>query len=115
MSPHCHDLGHAEWRARGEVPRVEARGPDPTGIRATPGGALPHDLPGAPPPEVPATRDQHAVTIGEHVAFAGPRERCPGGTAVRVAAPLDRIPLFPRGGARSPVRGAADAEAEAAL
>jgi alpha-D-xyloside xylohydrolase len=48
MPPHFHDLGHAvEWRARGEVLRVEERGPDSIRVRATPGGALLDDLPGA--------------------------------------------------------------------
>ncbi|MFC8450454.1 TIM-barrel domain-containing protein [Kitasatospora sp. NPDC057223] len=48
MPNHIHDLGGAlEWRARGETLRVEPWGRDSVRVRATPGGALLEDLPGA--------------------------------------------------------------------
>ncbi|GAA3437592.1 glycoside hydrolase family 31 protein [Kutzneria kofuensis] len=68
MSPHFRDLGDAlEWRARGETLRVEAWGPDAVRVRATPGGQLLDDLPGAlldPPPSGGKPR----ITIAEHSA-----------------------------------------------
>lgn len=48
MSQHIHDLGGAlEWRARGETLRIEPWGRDAVRVRATPGGPLLEDLPGA--------------------------------------------------------------------
>lgn len=45
---HFRDLGNAlEWRAGGETLRVEAWGPDAVRVRATPGGPVLDDLPGA--------------------------------------------------------------------
>ncbi|WP_367324545.1 hypothetical protein [Streptomyces sp. HUAS ZL42] len=47
-----HDLGHAlEWRAEGETLCGAASGTDAVRVRATPGGALLKDLPGALLPE----------------------------------------------------------------
>ena len=48
MPTHIHDLGDAlEWRARGETLRIEPWGRDSVRVRATPGGPLLTDLPGA--------------------------------------------------------------------
>lgn len=52
---HFRDLGDAlEWHAKGETLRIDAWGPDSVRVRATPGGPLLDDLPGAlldsPPP-----------------------------------------------------------------
>ncbi|QMU69820.1 TIM-barrel domain-containing protein [Streptacidiphilus sp. P02-A3a] len=56
MPNHIHDLGGAlEWRARGETLRVEPWGRDSVRVRATPGGALLPDLPGALLDADPAT------------------------------------------------------------
>ncbi|MET9225723.1 glycoside hydrolase family 31 protein [Lentzea sp. NPDC003310] len=70
MSPYFRDLGTAlEWRARGETLRVEAWGPDSVRVRATPGGPLLDDLPGAlldapPPAEVEIKiADDHATLV----------------------------------------------------
>ncbi|MCL2730880.1 MAG: family 31 glucosidase [Actinomycetia bacterium] len=69
MATFFHDLGHAlEWRAKGETLRVEAWGPDAVRVRATPGGPLLHDLPGALLPEAAATGDKPVITIGAHTA-----------------------------------------------
>ncbi|MEV0235866.1 TIM-barrel domain-containing protein [Nonomuraea sp. NPDC050786] len=62
------DLGDAlEWRAKGETLRVEPWGPDAVRVRATPGGPLLDDLPGAlldaPPPGAKAQ-----INIAEHHA-----------------------------------------------
>ncbi|MCO1580370.1 glycoside hydrolase family 31 protein [Crossiella sp. SN42] len=69
MSPHFRDLGDAlEWRAKGETLRVEAWGPDAVRVRATPGGPLLADLPGAlldAPPE----GGKPEITLAEHHAI----------------------------------------------
>ncbi|MEU4769379.1 glycoside hydrolase family 31 protein [Actinosynnema sp. NPDC023794] len=67
---HFRDLGDAlEWRAGGETLRVEAWGPDAVRVRATPGGSVLDDLPGAlldaPPgghPEI-GIAEHHATLV----------------------------------------------------
>ena len=62
------DLGDAlEWRARGETLRVEGWGPDAVRIRATPGGPLLDDLPGALL-DVPPPGAKPRISIAEHQA-----------------------------------------------
>ncbi|TDU02585.1 alpha-D-xyloside xylohydrolase [Streptomyces sp. 846.5] len=81
MSQHFHDLGHAlEWRAKGETLRVEAWGPDSVRVRATPGGPLLEDLPGALLDAAPAGA-KPVIVISEHSATL-----VNGATTVRVDA-----------------------------
>lgn len=64
MSPHFHDPGHAaQRRAPNEGPRAEARGPDAVRVRAAPHGAPLDGPPGAPLPEVAATRDETEAAL----------------------------------------------------
>jgi alpha-D-xyloside xylohydrolase len=68
MSPHFHDLGDAlEWRARGETLRIEAWGPDAVRVRATPGGELIDDLPGALL-DTPPAGGKAQISVDEHQA-----------------------------------------------
>ncbi|MFI7641335.1 hypothetical protein [Nonomuraea sp. NPDC049400] len=109
------DLGDAlEWRAKGETLRVEPWGPDAVRVRATPGGPLLDDLPGAlldaPPPGALLGPDLLVAPVTEAGARAravhlpaGARwtgawtgEEHPGGQTITVAAPLERIPLLLR-------------------
>lgn len=65
---HFRDLGDAlEWRARGETLRVEAWGADAVRVRATPGGPLLDDLPGALL-DLPPGMAKPRITIDEHDA-----------------------------------------------
>ncbi len=69
MSPYFRDLGDAlEWRARGETLRVEAWGPDAVRVRATPGGPLLDDLPGALLDVPPGGAKPPRISIAEHDA-----------------------------------------------
>jgi alpha-D-xyloside xylohydrolase len=64
---HFRDLGNAlEWRAGGETLRVEAWGPDAVRVRATPGGPVLDDLPGALLDAPPGGQPQ--IGIAEHHA-----------------------------------------------
>ncbi|MEU0880904.1 glycoside hydrolase family 31 protein [Lentzea sp. NPDC005914] len=68
MPTHFRDLGAAlEWRAKGETLRVEAWGSDAVRVRATPGGPLLEDLPGALLDTPPAGAEAE-IKIGEHHA-----------------------------------------------
>ncbi|KOX28153.1 family 31 glucosidase [Saccharothrix sp. NRRL B-16348] len=64
---HFRDLGNAlEWRANGETLRVEAWGPDAVRVRATPGGPVLDDLPGALLDAPPGAEPE--ISLAEHHA-----------------------------------------------
>ncbi|MEU4449246.1 TIM-barrel domain-containing protein [Actinosynnema sp. NPDC050801] len=64
---HFHDLGNAlEWRANGETLRIEAWGPDAVRVRATPGGPVLDDLPGALLDAPPGGKPE--IVVAEHHA-----------------------------------------------
>ena len=68
MPTYFRDLGNAlEWRAKGETLRVEPWGPDAVRVRATPGGPLLGDLPGALL-DAPPAGGEAEIKIGEHHA-----------------------------------------------
>ncbi|WP_158849685.1 glycoside hydrolase family 31 protein [Saccharothrix deserti] len=64
---HFRDLGNAlEWQANGETLRIEAWGPDAVRVRATPGGPVLDDLPGALLDAPPGGKPE--IGIAEHHA-----------------------------------------------
>jgi alpha-D-xyloside xylohydrolase len=64
---HFRDLGNGlEWRANGETLRIEAWGPDAVRVRATPGGPVLDDLPGALLDVPPGGKPE--IGIAEHHA-----------------------------------------------
>ncbi|WP_327589639.1 hypothetical protein OHA25_23485 [Nonomuraea sp. NBC_00507] len=102
MSPHFRDLGEAlEWRAKGETLRVEAWGPDALFL-------LGPDLLIAPVTEAGARERAVHLPAGARWTDAWTGEEHDGGRTVSVAAPLERIPLFLRDGARLPIRNRKD-------
>jgi alpha-D-xyloside xylohydrolase len=84
---HFRDLGDAlEWRARGETLRIEAWGPDAVRVRATPGGELLAELPGALL-DTPPSGGKAQITVDEHHATfvnGGLTVHVDAGTADRV-------------------------------
>ncbi|GAB2961580.1 glycoside hydrolase family 31 protein [Saccharothrix stipae] len=64
---HFRDLGNAlEWRANGETLRIEAWGPDAVRVRATSGGPVLDDLPGALLDAPPVGKPE--ISLAEHHA-----------------------------------------------